>query len=204
MKNLLLPLIVAGCMGIMATSCDNKARLAKELPGEWVGTPENFSDNSVVTASIIDTYLFSPDTLPSGASEPSGPIVIEGMISTSTQIVADSSFIEPIALTAAARSSIKGEWKVVDNDEITLSLDPSTLTVTVDPSGLAFNSTMLAEGLHPDIDSLRPAVCANLEQSLLHTLPMHYATLKHLDDVKIKGSLLRFELHDIDYVLTRQ
>ncbi|MCI9284657.1 MAG: hypothetical protein HFJ91_02395 [Muribaculaceae bacterium] len=198
-----LPVLTAALLGVAMCSCDENARLAKEISGEWVGTPENFTDNSALTASIIDTYLFSPDTCTTSKCH-AGPLVIDGMISTTTQIVGDSSFIEPISLTASARSSIKGSWRVVDDDEILITLDPATITIDVDPSAIALNSTMVAGGKSPAIDSLRPAVAANIGQSLRQALPIHYAGIRHLDDIKIKGALLKYEINDVDYVLTRQ
>lgn len=52
MKGLIYGLTLLGAFSMV--SCDETARLAKELPGSWAGTPENFTDNASVTATIIE------------------------------------------------------------------------------------------------------------------------------------------------------
>lgn len=189
---------------LSVTSCDDTARLAKELPGTWAGTPENFTDNSAITATIIENYTIvsNPDT--QQKSLRGGDILITGMISSTTQVVSNGSLIEPITLTAAAKSSIEGTWNVIDDDEVAVMLKPETLKVEVDPEAIMVNTNVLSGADSPDIDSLRPQVCANLSQGLSQALVIRYASVKRLDDVKIKGPILKFEIGKTDYVLTRQ
>ncbi|WP_304967988.1 hypothetical protein, partial [Duncaniella muris] len=57
MKGLIYGLTLLGAFSMV--SCDETARLAKELPGSWAGTPENFTDNASVTATSIETIDIS-------------------------------------------------------------------------------------------------------------------------------------------------
>ncbi|MDE6394473.1 MAG: hypothetical protein K2K77_03940, partial [Duncaniella sp.] len=104
----------------IAVSCSSgEARLAKEIPGVWQGTPEIFSD-APYTATIVDVYDFAPAS-GTGDSALSGNISVTGMVNTTTQIEGDAAFIEPLRLSVSARTAISGTWTVIDDDEILLS-----------------------------------------------------------------------------------
>ncbi len=204
MKSLLslVPLLELLTVSAVVVSCSNsEARFAKQVPGVWQGTPEIFSD-APYTATIVDVYDFAPvaDTDDSALT---GNVTVTGMVNTTTQIVGDSAFIEPLRLSVSARTSISGTWTVIDDDEIALALDPQTLKVDVDPDAVLANDTPLPLG-SPAIDSLRPAVCRNIEQNIRTALTTRYTGMRKLDDVKIKGKLLKYEVGHEDFVLTRQ
>lgn len=205
MKSLLslVPLFELLAISAVVVSCSNsEARFAKEVPGIWQGTPEMFSDNSAVTATIIDTYEFSPAEMTANETL-SGSVTVTGMVNTTTQIVGDSALIEPLSLSASARTTISGTWTVIDDDEISLSFDTQSLMVDVDPNGVVANNAPLSIGT-PAIDSITPKLCKTLEHSIRMALTARYAALRHMDDVKIKGALLKYEINHEDFVLTRQ
>lgn len=128
------------------------------------GTPEDFSDNSAITATIIDTYEFLPAAMTANETL-SGSVTVTGMVNTTTQIVGDSALIEPLSLSASARTSISGTWTVVDDDEIALSLDPQSLVVEVDPDAVVANNNPLALS-SPAVDSIRPDLCKTIEHGI--------------------------------------
>lgn len=204
MKSFLRLAPVLGIMiaGSVITGCTSgEERLAKEVPGVWQGTPETFTDNAALTASITDVYEFSPASMTANETL-TGSVTVTGMVNTTTQIV-DSAFIEPLSLSAAAHTTISGTWTVVDDDEIALSFDLSSLSVQVDPKAVAANNTPITIGT-PAVDSLRPELCANIEHSVKQSLTARYAAMRHMDDVKIKGPLLKYESGHEDFVLTKQ
>lgn len=197
--------ITSACLfaALALVSCNEKARLASEVQGSWTGTPENFTDNSAVTATILETYDFVPDETVIAPGSNGGSVVIIGMISASTQVVADAGLVEPLTLTATAKSTVSGTWTVIDDDEIALALNPQTLTVDVDPSALVVEGNMLVDNA-PKIDSIRPSVANTIASSMKRALENRYASFRHLDDVKVKGPLLKFEIGKMDCVFTRQ
>ncbi len=201
MKGLIYGLTLLGAFSMV--SCDETARLAKELPGSWAGTPENFTDNASVTATIIESIDISsnPDMMPKGVH--GGTLTIAGMLSANTQIVGQPGFVEPLGLTVSGRSTISGTWTVIDDDEVAVSLDPSTLTVSVDPDAVVVNG-VITEMNGPRVDSIKPSVASAIWQSLKMALVNRYSAIRKLDDVKIKGPLMKFEIGDTDYVFTRQ
>ncbi len=201
MKGFITSLCLFAALGLV--SCDENARLAKSIQGSWSGTPENFTDNSVVTATILETIDFAdmPDAVAPGSN--GGEVVIAGMISATTQVVASGDMAEPLTLTATAKSTVSGTWTVIDDDEVALALDPTTLSVEVDPKTVVIEGNVLS-GTVPQMDSIRPSVASSISSSMQRALSTRYASFRHLDDVKVKGPLLKFEIGKIDYVFTRQ
>lgn len=198
--------ITSACLfaALALVSCNDNARLASEVQGAWTGTPENFTDNSVVTATILETFDFVSDGTVIAKGSHGGSVVIVGMITASTQVVADAGLVEPLSLTATAKSTISGTWTVIDDDEIALSLNLQSLAVDVDPSTLVVEGNVLNGNDTPKIDSIRPSVAATIGASMKRALENRYASFRHLDDVKVKGPLLKFEIGKMDCVFTRQ
>ena len=197
--------ITSACLfaALALVSCNDNARLAIEVQGAWTGTPENFTDNSVVTATILETFDFVSDGTVIAKGSHGGSVVIAGMITASTQVVADAGLVEPLSLTATAKSTISGTWTVIDDDEIALSLNLQSLAVDVDPSTLVVEGNVLTGNDTPKIDSIRPSVAATIGASMKRALENRYASFRHLDDVKVKGPLLKFEIGKMDCVFTR-
>ena len=54
------------------------------------------------------------------------------------------------------------------------------------------------------MDSSSTELCANIEHSDKQSLTARYAAMRHMDDVKIKGPLLKYESGHEDFVLTKQ
>ena len=198
--------ITSACLfaALALVSCNDNARLASEVQGAWTGTPENFTDNSVVTATILETFDFVSDGTVIAKGSHGGSVVIVGMITASTQVVADAGLVEPLSLTATAKSTISGTWTVIDDDEIALSLNLQSLAMDVDPSTLVVEGNVLTGNDTPKIDSIRPSVAATIGASMKRALENRYASFRHLDDVKVKGPLLKFEIGKMDCVFTRQ
>ena len=157
-----------------------------------------------MTATILETFDFVSDGTVIAKGSHGGSVVIAGMITASTQVVADAGLVEPLSLTATAKSTISGTWTVIDDDEIALSLNLQSLAVDVDPSTLVVEGNVLTGNDTPKIDSIRPSVAATIGASMKRALENRYASFRHLDDVKVKGPLLKFEIGKMDCVFTRQ
>lgn len=200
MKGFITSLCLFAVLGLV--SCDETARLAKELPGSWGGTPENISDNTAVTATILETIDITADDSAVAKGSHGGVVTIAGMLSATTQFVSDQT--EPVSLTASAKSLVSGTWTAIDDDEVAVILDISTLTVNVDPDAVTINNSILNGEAAPQIDSMKPAVISTIAESMKRALATRYTSLRRLDDVKVKGPLLKFEIGKTDYVFTRQ
>ena len=198
----LAPMLELLAVGTLLVACSNsEARFAKEIPGVWQGTPETFSDNSAITASIIDTYEFSPASM-SAHETLAGAVTVSGMVNVTTQVV-DSAYVEPVQLSVAAHTTISGTWTVVDDDEIALNLDVSSIMVEVDPKAVAASDIPAVIG-SPAAETVNPEMRSRLVEGIKLALSARYASMRHMNDVEVKGVLLKYEMHDEDFVLTRQ
>lgn len=166
------------------------------------GTPENISDNTAVTATILETLDITADDSAVAKGSHGGVITISGMLSATTQFVGDD--VEPLSLTASAKSLISGTWTAIDDDEVAVILDLSTLTVNVDPDAVSINNSILNGKAAPQLETMKPAVAATVAESMKRALSTRYTTIRRLDDVKVKGPLMKFEIGKTDYVFTRQ
>lgn len=189
--------LFVGLVAVAFGSCDENGRLAKDIQGTWAGTPERLNDAEAATSTIIETYTFTPDEANPKAKN--GNITITGNVSTTIPMA-----VSPVSISAAATTSIQGTWTVVDDDEIALVLDPKTIQVKVDPDAVAVTNDIFTEQNIPQVDSLRSEVSANIAAQLRRDVETHYMSVRQLDDVKIKGPILKFEIADTEYVLTRQ
>lgn len=186
-----------GLMAVALGSCDENARLARDIQGTWAGTPEHLNDAEAAASTIIETYTFTPDEVNPKAKN--GNVTITGNVSATIPMA-----VNPVSISAAASTSIQGTWTVIDDDEIALVLDFKSLQVKVDPDAVAISNDIFTDQSIPQVDSLRSEVVANIAAQLRRDVEMRYMAVRQLDDVKIKGPILKFEIADTEYVLTRQ
>ncbi len=186
-----------GLMAVAFGSCDENARLARDIQGTWAGTPEHLNDAEAAASTIIETYTFTPDEVNPKAKN--GNVTITGNVSATIPMA-----VNPVSISAAASTSIQGTWTVIDDDEIALVLDFKSLQVKVDPDAVAISNDIFTDQSIPQVDSLRSEVVANIAAQLRRDVEMRYMAVRQLDDVKIKGPILKFEIADTEYVLTRQ
>ena len=122
MRKIIYGLVAMAAIGFQ--SCDDTARLIKDVTGTWSGAPEKLVDNSASSATIIDTYTFTaiPDTK-------GGNVTITSLISVTGQIDGAQAIVQPFSLSASGTASIQGTWTAIDDDEIALSLEPDRKSV---------------------------------------------------------------------------
>lgn len=202
MKKYLLYLGLSILSIVGVTSCDEASRLAKNVCGAWTGTPTGVA-GTTLQSSVIETFTFTLDDAAKDAR--SGNLTITSVITSQSTFGGDAvAGLPAVNLSIASTGSITGTWTAVDDDEITVSLDPRSLTVTVDPDAVELSSGMFTTNMGEQIDSLRPQLTNAVRLELTNDLATRYASFNHFDDVKVKkGALLKFEIGPTDYVLTR-
>lgn len=192
---LLLPAV------LLVAACDSASRLATEIAGTWSGAPVTIElpMTSATTASSIDTYTFTHD--PDGRG---GNLTVTSMLSLSAPAGPVNATTGPVSISAAATASIQGRWEAIDDDDISVTLQPKTLQVSVDPSAVVVSTSPLSAGPSASVDSITPALVATITETLRRDLPNRYLAIKQLHDVEIKGSLLNWEINDREETLSRQ
>ncbi len=63
---------------------------------------------------------------------------------------------------------------------------------------------MLSSNTSAATDSLKPQVAQHVKNLVTIALQNKYMAFKHIDDVKLKGNTLKYEIADHDYVMSRQ
>lgn len=192
--------LVAAAATIGLFSCDNGAtRLSKEIEGSWSGTPEKLVQSGSSEATVIETYDFLGNDSING-----GNIIINSIISVTGSISGSEAIVQPFSLTASGSATISGTWRAIDDDEISIALDSRTLQVKVDPDAVVLSSNIISGSEAPSVDSIAPGIANQIRTQLSKALEIRYLTIKHLDDVKIKDNILKYEIADIDYLMQRQ
>lgn len=179
-------------------SCDETARLSKEIQGSWCGTPERLSNEMSGTANIVETFNFVRD-----ADKNGGPLIISAMVDATGPLQPSDQIVQPYALTAAAEVSAQGVWTAIDDDEVSVTIDPQSIEIEIDPAAIAFDTNLLTEQETPALDSIRPLAATALKTRLKREITTRFLELKHLDDVKVKKNLLRYEVGKKDITMSR-
>lgn len=194
-------LLAAGLLAAFS-SCDERKDLAKKVEGEWASAPVKLANDASGQSTTVDNMIFTVDP----ATGEGGLVQIASMISLQRPADASASPFGPYEVSVAARSSVSGTWKAVDDDEIHVALDYTTFDVSVDPDMVDLVSNPLAGTEHAAIDSIRPQMAKFYNAELSRIMQTYYSEFADLDDVKSlnDGSTLKMEIADKNYVFTRQ
>lgn len=184
---------------ISLAACDSKARLADNIEGSWSGAPKTMSTDINGNTTIVEIISFLPGDIKNG-----GDFSVQAMISATGAVKGQDGLLLPYSLTASATAVAEGTWQAIDDDEIAINLDPASLKVTVDPDGVTLNDNALTGAETASVDSIRPEIVNMLHQRIQRDVMMRFLSIKHLDDVKIKSNLLKFEVGDDKFTMSRQ
>lgn len=194
-----LQLIPAVALMVMACSCDSKSKLANDINGTWASSPDHMADNNGSSASIIRIIEFNK--LPDKAG---GTLVMSGLVSVSSGVPQSDEIDMPISYSASGVATITGEWNVIDDDEISIFLDGTTLKVDVDPQGVVLDYNVLSGTSEPDTTAIKPALAAMVKKVITNGVQTQFFNAKKIDDIKIKDNMMSCEIDDQDITLRRQ
>lgn len=181
-------------------SCNEGSRLASAIEGTWSSAPEHLSDNTAASATTIDTYTFEIDE----GNDKGGVLMISSLVSTTGQISGSDAIVQPFSLSAASTATVNGTWEAVDDDEINVSVDMSTLQVNVDPDAVVLSTSVLTGDNYNSVDSMKPALVNSIKAQVTKAITMRYASIKRIDDIDIKGDVMQWEINDVKSSLSRQ
>ncbi|MBD5343733.1 MAG: hypothetical protein HDR90_01920 [Bacteroides sp.] len=195
--------ILAGAavvLGLTMVSCDTATSLAKDVNGTWAGGVDRILGDAL-NSDVFSTYTFTYDA---ASAKAGGDIVINATLAgnyNDNVVVGETP--SNVSVTVAGTSSISGTWTAIDDDEIVITLNPSTLKVSLDPAAqtLTSSAVLTAEA----IDTLKPNLLSMIKDRMAYDLRIKYSSPIHMDDVKVKGGkTLEYEVNDIDYTLTSE
>ncbi|MDE7025063.1 MAG: hypothetical protein K2O88_04190 [Paramuribaculum sp.] len=197
MKKFMYAIMALGILGL--SSCNEATKLAQNMEGTWSCTPERFMNDATGSATVIENITYAIDSTGKG-----GDMIVLALVSTTGQLQGSASIMQPISVSAAAKAEIVGKWQAVDDDEIHVSLDPGTLTVSVDPEGVVLTSNMLDGAAQASVSSIKPQLAESIKTQIANALQMRYASIKKIDDIDIKGNVMEYEINKSDYTASRQ
>lgn len=178
-----------------------------QVEGTWIGAPmrtDGTTSQSVlgpaVDCTVASNLIFTPDN----DDAKSGSINITSDINLLDAVNAPvESPIDTYEISVSATASIQGTYTFTDHDDIAVTLDYSTLTVHLDPNAVTYNQNLIDGRQIPELDSLRTSLADKYRASISQQLRTEYAKYQHIDDVKIKHSILSCEVADRDLSFRR-
>lgn len=192
--------IIAVLTSIMfISSCSRNEPVA----GAWIGNPVRINVPDAADATATITLDFSPVDKASGI----GNIVMSATIDVAQAVTTtEASINQPYQTNVAATAWINGTYSYEDgdDDEIVLNLNPSSLNVTIDPSGVAFSENMLTEAQTPVVDSLTTATVNSWRVILTGAMREEFYRYQKIDDIKVHHTdMMSCEVADHDYTFRR-
>ncbi|MBD5185033.1 MAG: hypothetical protein HDS92_00300 [Bacteroidales bacterium] len=199
----ILPLLSLLAIGAAFQSCDNASTLSKELDGSWSGAPEPLFDSGASSATIIETWTFAP----SDSSDTSGSLILTALTSVTGSISGAEGISVPVSVTASGYATVTGTWEALSVDRVNVALDPSSMTVKVDPDAVIINADVIGDAAAaPNVATLRPQLAESIKTQMEKAVSQRYADINQLTSVSVtdNSSTLKFKVNKTSYSLTRQ
>ncbi|MDE5797130.1 MAG: hypothetical protein K2H75_08450, partial [Muribaculaceae bacterium] len=95
-------------------------------------------------------------------------------------------------------------WTAQDDDEIIVTIDPSSINATVDPASVALGYAVLTDKPVAELDSLKAQILPNIDTSFTDEVRKRVTALHKLDDIKIQGTTMTLEIGKTDFTLNKQ
>ena len=188
---------VAGMLTLM-TACDTKAKLAESVQGKWTGNPEKMLDTGAASASMVRTLEFTK-----GAADTEGSVTMTAMITVENTMQSNDSIVTPLQITASGVATITGVYQAKDDDELTISLDATSMNVNVDPDAVKLNYNIAAATSAPLVEKLKPGAAILATQQINRAAQNAFSNITEIDDIKIEGSIMRCEINHTDLTFTK-
>ncbi len=188
---------VAGMLTLM-TACDTKAKLAESVQGKWTGNPEKMLDTGAASASMVRTLEFTK-----GAADTEGSVTMTAMITVENTMQSNDSIVTPLQITASGVATITGVYQAKDDDELTISLDATSMNVNVDPDAVKLNYNIATATSAPLVEKLKPGAAILATQQINRAAQNAFSNITEIDDIKIEGSIMRCEINYTDLTFTK-
>lgn len=186
-------LAVLGAISVVS-SCSRTQNLA----GAWEASPERINVQGAAEATSTVTLDFAPVQ----NTRTPGQVNISAVIEVRQQATSNSGSVEqPWEATVAATASASGTYVYEDgdDDDILITLDPSTMTVTVDPDGVVYTDNVLTGAETSNLDSLTAAAVSRLRVLLTGAVRDQFSQYSRMEDIKVHhGALMSAEIDHRD------
>lgn len=190
-----------GLLGSIAvvTSCSK----ADSIAGMWQAEQQRLFD---VAGASDATSVVTVDFVPGNGGEV-GQADFSAVIEVQQPVYgtvegADAPYAANITAVATINASYVTEQG--DDDDYLLTFDPSTLQVTIDPSGVVFSQNMLDGMEQPVLDSLTNATAERWRIALTPVAREEFYKYRRIEDVEVHhGDVMTCELGKSKITLQR-
>lgn len=183
---------------LLLTGCDSRAKLAESIQGEWTGNPEKLLDTGAASASMVRMMEFTQ-----GSTDREGTVTMTALITVENTMQFNDSLVTPLQITASGNATITGVYQAKDDDELMISLDATSMTVNVDPDGVALNYNVLSEDSKPVVEKLRQGAAVLATQQITRAAQNAFSNITDIDDIHVRGSLMTCEIGHKDLIFSK-
>lgn len=187
----------------MFASCDS----TPNIEGTWSGSGTNLgtSGKEDVAGVNVNSHITTDITfIPTSNNKRTGDVEFLATVVTSDAVPFDSTIVAPYEVTVTAIATAKGSYSIVDDDEIIIALDNSSITMNVDPDAVTYDSNVLTGADGAQVDSLKPQIVAIFSARLLPLVRTHLDAFQHIDDVHVSKDMMSCEINNRDFTFRRQ
>ena len=187
-------ILLCAAAGMLALSSCSKT---SEFVGSWQAMePTDISSQlpSAAYGSMSNSVTFGPDTI-NGAGE----FVLTSLIDITQPVVENPGIDAAYEVSVAATASINGTWTYAkgEDDELIVTLDPTSLSVNIDNNGVTFRQNVVTEAEQPVTDSLTNVTVNLWKEQLAPVAKKEFYRYQRLDDVKLKDkTTLKLEVEN--------
>ncbi len=135
-----------------------------------------------------------------------GQVIISSLIDANQPVSPTNPAVdEAYEVSVAATAVISGDWTYEDHDDddILLFLNPATLQINVDPSGVTFSNNILTQRQQPEIDSLSAVTAQLWKASIAKAMKQQFSGLQKISDIKIRNGIMSCEIEDRDFTFRK-
>lgn len=192
----ILVLAVAGAAAL--AGCDSKAKLAKEIQGEWTSTPELLVNTGAARASLVRVMEFNRS-----ADATEGTVTMTALITVDNALPANDSIVTPLTIAASGTATITGIYSVKDDDEVKVNLDATSLSIAVDPDAVKLSYDIIEGNSGSSLEQLRPGALRLARQQIDRAAQDVFIGLNEIDDIRIDNNLMSCEIGHKDLTFRR-
>lgn len=211
-SRLILGLAVVAAVGLSA--CDDAAKLAENMQGTWVGEPTSMMPakpdkhhKGAPGQMVPDTEMTCSPTITFKLEQGTkgGTVNIDATYTVSQSVVTSIDTIAPIKATVSGTATVTGKWVAKDDDDIVLTLDPSKIDVSINPSTLKIDYAVLTDCPVSKLEGIEANVSANIEPQVKELFRQRLSQIRELEDIKfVNPSTVKMEIGKTKLLLNKK
>ena len=155
-------------------------------------------DTGAATASLVRMLEFT-----AGTTDTEGTVTMTALITVENTMQLNDSLVSPLQITSSGNATITGVYQAKDDDDLTISLDVTSMSVNVDPDGVQLNYNVVDGQSSPSVEKLRPGAVVLATQQINRAAQNVFSNITEIEDIHVKGSIMTCEINDKNLIFTK-